>query len=453
MEMSRGHKKEVEAAKTEAKAVEVADAELRAKQAEAEIEARRFSKLCVTCDRRVLTERGLWLHSKVCKGARQSKATQEAVAVANNTFDSLKGRAVSMCTDSDFPVPQDEGYSMLQSLYMCLLSWQPKFDTLASEKYHTACAAVPASGWATKENCRRPPHSFATDVVAVMRHCFDVKPRLNNYQIQQQLKKKYSIGSKVLRITQISGWVTSEVKRRKDAAMAAAADVANMANEAANKGSEVDLSGVFEDHRDNALGCNLDGNFDAAVLSGWKRKWRSRLSESSHQQREVSMMQFEDQVSHKVRRAGAKKLKSGEKPAQRKSKQLQTGCKDAATAKATTTKETQTKPAGQVATKKSQTKSAAKAATKKSQTKSGAKAATKKTQTKSAAKAATKETRKRPEETPGLLPGQAWSNCCGSAIAKEELDSNGNCKDQSDASECKKRQQTRGKRRRVAPKR
>ena len=235
--------------------------------------------------------------------------------------------------------------------------------------------------------------------------------------------------------------------------MAAAADVANMANEAANKGAEVDLSGVFEDHRDNALRCNLDGNFDAAVLSGWKRKWRSRLPESSHQQREVSMMQFEEQVSHKVRRAGAKKLRSGEEPAQRKSKQLQTGCKDAATAKAAMAKKTQTTSAAKAATKKTQTKSAAKAATKKTQTKSAAKAATKKTQTKSAAKAATKETHKRPKETPGLLPGQAWSNCCGSAIANGELDRNGNCKDQSDASGCKKRQQTRGKRRRVVPKR
>ena len=344
---------------------------------------------------------------------------------------------------------------MLQSLNVCLLSWKPKFDTLASEKYHTACAAVPTSGWATKENCRRPSHSFATDVVAVMRHCFDVKPRLNNYQIQQQLKKKYSIGSKVLRITQISGWVTSEVKRRKDAAMAAAADVANMAKEAANKGAEVDLSGVFEDHRDNALGCNLDGNFDATVLSGWKRKWRSRLPESSHQQREVSMMQFEDQVSHKVRRAGAKKLKSGEEPAQRKSKQLQQG----SATQAATTKNTQNKPAAKATTTKTQNKSAAKAATKETRNKSAAKAATKKTQNKSAATATTKKTQKRTEgakvaeERPGLLPGQAWSNCCGSAIAEAELDSNGNCKDQSDASECKKREQTRGKRRRVAPKR
>ena len=288
-----------------------------------------------------------------------------------------------------------------------------------------------------------------------MRHNFDVKPILNNYQIQQQLKKEYLIGAKVLRITQILGWVTSEVKRRKDAAMATAADVANMAKEAANKGTEVDLSGVFEDHRDNALGCNLDDNFDATVLSGWKRKWRSRLPESSHQQREVSMMQFEDQVSHKVRRAGAKKLKSGEEPAQRKSKQLQQG----SVTQAATTKNTQNKPAAKATTTKTQNKSAAKAATKETRNISAAKAATKKTRNKSAATPATKKTQKRTEgakvaeERPGLLPGQAWSNCCGSATAEEELDCNGNCKDQSDASECKKREQTRGKGRRVAPRR
>ena len=33
-----------------------------------------------------------------------------------------------------------------------------------------------------------------------------------------------------------------------------------------------------------------DADSDVAVLSGWKRKWRSRRPESSHQQREVSMM-------------------------------------------------------------------------------------------------------------------------------------------------------------------
>ena len=62
-----------------------------------------------------------------------------------------------------------------------------------------------------------------------------------------------------------------------------------------------------------------------------------------------------------------------------------------------------------------------------------------------------KETAKVAEETMALLPGQAWSNCCGSAVAEGELDGNGNCKDQSDASECKKREQKRGKRRRCAP--
>ena len=52
-----------------------------------------------------------------------------------------------------------------------------------------------------------------------------------------------------------------------------------------------------------------------------------------------------------------------------------------------------------------------------------------------------------------LLPGQAWSNCCGSAVPEMELDGNGNCKDQSDASECKQRKQKRGNRKPNAPKR
>jgi hypothetical protein len=50
---------------------------------------------------------------------------------------------------------------------------------------------------------------------------------------------------------------------------------------------------------------------------------------------------------------------------------------------------------------------------------------------------------------PALLAGQAWSNCCGAAVAEEELDKENNCKDQSEGSECVKQQKRRGKRKRA----
>ena len=120
-------------------------------------------------------------------------------------------------------------------------------------------------------------------MVAMLRWCFDAKPRLNNYQIQSELRKKYKIGSKVLRISQISGWVTSEVKRRKNAAMAAAEDLANMVEEAAAKGGELsaeDEIQVGTDHVEAAklVGLGLcDIKISAAVVGEWKRKWRWQL--------------------------------------------------------------------------------------------------------------------------------------------------------------------------------
>ena len=162
---------------------------------------------------------------------------------------------------------------------------------------------------------------------------------------------------------------------------------------------------------------------------------------NSNAPNEVSMMQFEDKVPQKMRRAATKR-RSDEEATQYKSKQPEQGL-----------------VTGTSTARKTQNKSVTKTTTKKAQNKSATKAATKKAQNKSATRAATKNAQQRAEETkmaeerPGLLPRQAWSNCCGSIVAEGELDSNGNCKDQSDASECKKRKQRRGKRRCVVPRR
>ena len=43
----------------------------------------------------------------------------------------------------------------------------------------------------------------------------------------------------------------------------------------------------------------------------------------------------------------------------------------------------------------------------------------------------------------------AWSKCCGAAVARTELDKEEKCKDQTDKSECLKRREERGKRKRA----
>ena len=149
---------------------------------------------------------------------------------------------------------------------------------------------------------------------------------------------------------------------------------------------------------------------------------------NSNAPNEVSMMQFEDKVPQKMRRAATKR-RSDEEATQYKSKQPEQGL-----------------VTGTSTARKTQNKSVTKTTTKKAQNKSATRAATKNAQQRA-------EETKMAEERPGLLPRQAWSNCCGSIVAEGELDSNGNCKDQSDASECKKRKQRRGKRRCVVPRR
>ena len=99
-------------------------------------------------------------------------------------------------------------------------------------------------GWATKEQCRRAGTTHPQDVVTVLRACFDTKPRMNNYEIREELVKRFSIGPKVLRIAQISGWITSEIGRRKKAALHLVASAENNAilNNASSSETDIDVA-------------------------------------------------------------------------------------------------------------------------------------------------------------------------------------------------------------------
>ena len=58
-------------------------------------------------------------------------------------------------------------------------------------------------------------------------------PRMNAYEIHVRLRDRFKLGPKVLRVGQISGWISNEVGRRKQAAEAATHSAAN-AIESAN---------------------------------------------------------------------------------------------------------------------------------------------------------------------------------------------------------------------------
>jgi hypothetical protein len=182
---------------------------------------------------------------------------------------------------------------------------------MASPGYEIACKQVAGVGWATKEKCRRPVIAFPIEVVSLLRRCFDAVPRLNNYEVQVRLRAKFKLGANVLRISQISGLVSSELKRRKEAAAAAVADAANQVEQAVSSADELTCIQVTE--LSNAVAAkafaehlaSLRGqDFINGVLPAWKRNWRQSKSEVSNCERERSMMLFEEQSQLVIKKRG-----------------------------------------------------------------------------------------------------------------------------------------------------
>lgn len=74
---------------------------------------------------------------------------------------------------------------------------------------------LPGRGWATKEACARPSDSYSSELVAELRSCFDAVNRMNQFEIAKHLKQTFKIGRECLKPTQVQGWVSAEVARRK----------------------------------------------------------------------------------------------------------------------------------------------------------------------------------------------------------------------------------------------
>jgi hypothetical protein len=415
MEKSRSHKKADKQKKAESRQHRNKIAEEQAAAAEAAFRARQISKRCLTCDRTFLG-RGLNPHELVCKKLRkQSKAMKQASTNATNKFASLQGCAVTVVGGGDFPVPQHGGYVFPDELHPPMKlpkSWEHLLALMASAGYATVCGSVPTRGWATKEQCRRPKATFDPEVRMELRWCFDAKPRMNNYEIHKRLKYKFKLGPRVLRITQISGWVSGELGRRKKAAEAASKDVQHLIQQAEAAVAAAPEAGL-EVGIDDAEIDSIFSNHLAAlrkeelheVLPAWKAAWRSARSEEWQQAANREEMARVDKLCKAVCKPKKKKQQPKKKGEASAKKPVLQGA------------HVQQQPKEKVATKRKRVPNAVLA-----------------------------EDGKGPATIaqPALQPGEAWSTCCFSPVAETELDNNRKC---TDPNKCSQRM-PKGKRKR-----
>jgi hypothetical protein len=174
---------------------------------------------------------------------------------------------------------------------------------MQSPGYAKVCLVVAAVGWATKGKCRRPKIPFPTEVKAEMRRCFDAVPRMNAYEIHVRLRDRFKLGPKVLRVGQISGWISNEVGRRKQAAEAATHSAANAiesANAIGQAGADqgVMIASKFSEY----LAAIHQQDFTSDVLPAWKQTWRRQKSDPSKQLHELALMSWEDKGGTKRKR-------------------------------------------------------------------------------------------------------------------------------------------------------
>ena len=324
MERNGPNKKAEKEKKAEARRGRDMEIEAKAAAANAALRARQTSKHCATCDRSFLG-RGLKPHALVCKSlCKQTKATKEARANTSNKFDVLTGCAVAACADDGFPVPQCDGYEFPEEFPPLKLpkAWQQLVDLMATDEYVTSCSAVPSPGWATKEQCRRPTITFGPEVKTLLRWCFDAKPRMNNYEIHKRLKEKFKLGPRVLRITQIAGWVSGELARRKKAAAKAAEDAAHLIQQACNtaelNGDEPEVSDAEIDAVFGLHSAALQKDYVKENLPAWKEAWRK--ARSAEWQQGAKQADNCDQMAcaDKYCRAVQKERNKQEKAAQKK---------------------------------------------------------------------------------------------------------------------------------------
>jgi hypothetical protein len=151
-------------------------------------------------------------------------------------------------------------------------------------------------GWASREANVRPSNRFPDDVKIQLRWCFDQSQRMSPYHIQRHLKQHFGIYAgplRCLRVPQVSGWITSEVDRRKKACLKIAMDAVsavlqlegdNTSATAPRKGTKRSRPSADDDYEDGeAMAITTLGKevISLGFLERQKSKWRARRPESS----------------------------------------------------------------------------------------------------------------------------------------------------------------------------
>ena len=206
----------------------------RVKQSECTLAARRTTKQCSYCNRDFLRDFKRVAHESCCKDKQKLSTLERKMSAVNQfQFQLLQGHEQLLTSDSTVLVPIKEVCNRSPATAIT--------GDLNYVPYSVACLVtglvdtvvhlsgqdreVPLRGWASREANVRPAHRFGEDVVLKLRWCFDQKTRMSAHVIAKYLVEqygKYAGPSKCLRPAQISGWIQSEVARRKKACIAAA---------------------------------------------------------------------------------------------------------------------------------------------------------------------------------------------------------------------------------------
>ena len=243
VEASRPHKKRKVADKNRKKEEKEAKVNKFAAEKEAASARRRTSKRCTHCERPFLRSFYRNAHERNCLERQKSTVKERKAAAAHQfVFDILKGAVHSRPSNSCALVPLSELCKSSPACAMPCLSGTCTAEHAQEIPYSVACllrgvidtlvynsnksnSDLPLRGWAPREANVRPSHRFGADVVKELRWCFGQEIRMGPSKIRTHLQAVFGVyagPSKVLRVPQISGWITSEVTRRKKACVAKA---------------------------------------------------------------------------------------------------------------------------------------------------------------------------------------------------------------------------------------
>jgi hypothetical protein len=324
IEMSREHKRRKKSAREEKRCAAEAEAALREEQKEAERAAHRTSFRCAHCDKPMLRNRMTSsLHQASCSKVQQKLSVDQKEEILKGDsvykFGVLEGCGQMLKPSSDALVPLTELCSSSNQAVLSVLKKQ-----CSHVEYSVACCVrdlvdtlmftsgesyeMPLLGWACREANVRATKQFDSSVVDQLRWCFDQSTRMSSNNIEKHLKMHFGLyagPTRCLRASQISGWISSELGRRKKALLGlsvtavvkAAEEVSVGAVEAPEIGVELACIEMVKIRNLEAMRKRLDD---------FKAHWRARRPEPEVT---VEEEQPEIEVDVNAKESGKKKRK------------------------------------------------------------------------------------------------------------------------------------------------